>query len=55
MAVFVSSGEGAERMRSMWVTFVLLALLFGLLVGCIPTVADVQGHPLPHNAAQWRE
>jgi hypothetical protein len=37
------------------VAWVLVYVVFAVLVGCIPTVADVQGHPLPHNAAQWKE
>jgi hypothetical protein len=42
-------------MRAATVALVLLALAFFAIVGSLPTVADVQGHPLPHNAAQWKE
>jgi hypothetical protein len=34
---------------------IVAVLAAGALFGRVPTVADVQGHALPHNAARWKE
>jgi predicted small secreted protein len=40
-------------MRTASVILCVVLIAFFTIAGCIPTVADVQGHPLPHNAATY--